>query len=167
MMELAALGRVNLIAGAGALDFVGTRSAEKLVIDAEACGMIRRLMAGIEVSAETLAQGLIKELGPGGEYLPHAHTRLWFRRESYMPGPVIGRLDRKGWEEKGGKDAAARPEKTQALDPVLRRIMDEHGCAGLASVAGWPGHAPARWPGHAPARWPGHAPARWPGRLTD
>ncbi|HHY95947.1 MAG TPA: hypothetical protein GX513_13210, partial [Firmicutes bacterium] len=68
---VAALARINLIAGVGGLDFVGTQSCEKLVVDAEICGMIQRLLRGMDVSSETLATDLIIGLGPGGDYLPH------------------------------------------------------------------------------------------------
>jgi len=149
---LAALARINLIAGAGALDFVGTQSCEKLVVDAEVCGMIRRVLRGIEVSPETLATDLIVQLGPGGDYLSQAHTRRWFRVESYLPGPVIDRLDRKGWEQKGGSDALTRareqvqrilaehqpraldPERASRLEEAMRRVMARHGCSSLPFV---------------------------------
>ncbi|MEW6547367.1 MAG: trimethylamine methyltransferase family protein [Bacillota bacterium] len=151
---LAALARVNLIAGAGALDFVGTQSCEKLVIDAEVCGMVQRLLRGVEVSSETLATRLIMELGPGGEYLSQAHTRRWFKKEAYLPGPVIDRLDRKGWEQKGGTGALARareqvqrilaehqprglePDRASGLDEAMRRVMAARGCSSLPFVPG-------------------------------
>jgi len=117
---LAALARINLIAGAGALDFVGTQSAEKLVLDAEICGLIQRVLAGVGVTGETLAADLITELGPGGDYLGHKHTRRWFRSESHMPGPVLDRLDRRGWEEQGSLDALARATRR------VSAILEEH-----------------------------------------
>jgi trimethylamine--corrinoid protein Co-methyltransferase len=150
----AALARVNLIAGAGALDFVGTQSLEKLALDAEAAGIIQRLLRGVDVSPETLAADLIGELGPGADYLSQPHTRRFFRTESHFPGPVLDRLDRKGWEERGGSDALARartrvetilketearwldPERAAKLDQAMRRVMDAHGCASLPFVAG-------------------------------
>ncbi|MCL6580715.1 MAG: trimethylamine methyltransferase family protein, partial [Firmicutes bacterium] len=114
---LAALARINLIAGAGALDFVGTQSAEKMVLDAEVCGLIRRALAGVEVTDESLATDIIIGLGPGGDYLPHKHTRRWFRTETYVPGPVLDRLDRKSWEEQGAADALARA--TRRVEAIL------------------------------------------------
>ncbi|MDI6825471.1 MAG: trimethylamine methyltransferase family protein [Bacillota bacterium] len=146
---LAALARINLIAGVGALDFVGTQSCEKLVLDAEVCGMIGRVLRGIEVSPQTLATDLIVELGPGGDYLSQAHTRRWFKAESYLPGPVIDRLDRKGWEQGGSSDAWSRartqvqrilaqhqpvpldPERACRLEEAMRRVMARHGCSSL------------------------------------
>ena len=149
---LAALARINLIAGVGSLDFVGTQSSEKLVLDAEVCGMIQRALRGVEVSPETLARDLITELGPGGDYLSQKHTRGHFRSETYVPGLVIDRLDRKGWEGKGGLDASARakervaailadhrpqalePERAGKLDAAMRRVMADAGCESLPFV---------------------------------
>lgn len=149
---LAALARINLIAGAGALDFVGTQSSEKLVVDADACGIIRRALRGVEVTAETLATDLIMTLGPGGDYLSQAHTRRHFKRESHFPGPVIDRLDRQGWEGRGGADALTRaaeaaeailarhqppsldPERAGRLNQAMRDVMEAQGCSALPYV---------------------------------
>jgi len=117
---LAALARINIISGAGALDFVGTQSAEKLVVDAEVAGLIKRALRGVDVSPETLAADLVAELGPGGDYLSHKHTRRWFRSESRIPGPVVDRLDRKAWEQAGRLDTAARAQER------VGRILAEH-----------------------------------------
>jgi len=149
---LAALARINLIAGVGALDFVATQSCEKLVLDAEVCGMIQRVLRGIEVSPETVAADLILELGPGGDYLSHPHTRRWFRTELHLPGLVIDRLDRKGWEQAGRCDALMRaqervqrilaehqprpldPERASRLDEAMRRVMAREACCCLPFV---------------------------------
>lgn len=148
---IAALARVNIIAGVGALDFVGTNSCEKLVVDAEACGFIRRLLRGVEVSPDTLAVDLITELGPGGDYLGQPHTRRWFKKEAHYPGEVIDRLDRNGWEETGSPSARDRaasrveellaagprgldPERERRLDEAMRNIMVLYGCGSLPYV---------------------------------
>lgn len=151
---LAALARINLIAGVGALDFVGTQSLEKLVIDAECCGLILRAVRGIEVTPETMAKDLIIQLGPGGDYLSQKHTRKWFRTEGYLPDPVIDRLDRKGWEQQGGTDAMARAkkkvegilagheprplgsERQAKLNQAMRKVMAARGATSLPFVAG-------------------------------
>lgn len=152
---LAALARINLIAGAGALDFVGTQSLEKLVVDDECCGLILRAVRGIEVTADTLAKDLIVELGPGGDYLGQKHTRNWFRAESYVPGPVIDRLDRKGWEQAGATDTLTRarervqailrdhaprplePDRAARLNAAMRKVMAARGAGpeGLPFVS--------------------------------
>jgi trimethylamine--corrinoid protein Co-methyltransferase len=151
---VAALAGVNLIAGAGALDFVGTQSLEKLVLDAESVGAVRRLLRGVDVSPETLARDLICRLGPGGDYLAQPHTRRFFRSEVHFPGPAIDRLDRKSWEARHASDALARaktavetilskpeagsldPGRASKLGAAMRRVMTEHNCPSLPLIAG-------------------------------
>jgi len=98
----AALGGVNIISGPGMLDFVNTFSLEKLVIDNEIIAMAKRIFRGIEVSDETIALGLINELGHGGDYLGQKHTRQHFKSELYIPPGTIDKMNRDKWE-KGGR----------------------------------------------------------------
>jgi trimethylamine--corrinoid protein Co-methyltransferase len=44
-------------------------SFEKLVLDDEMCGMVRRLQEGITVAPETLAYDVVASVGPGGNFL--------------------------------------------------------------------------------------------------
>lgn len=105
---LAALSGINVISGAGGLDFIGTFSIEKLIIDAEIIGMIKRAVQGIQVSPETLARDLILEVGPGGDFLSTKHTRRWFKKEQYLVGPVVDHKHRADWERQGRTDAFER-----------------------------------------------------------
>ena len=43
-----ALAGINMISGAGMIDFLACQSPEKLVIDAEAIGMVKRLLEGMK-----------------------------------------------------------------------------------------------------------------------
>lgn len=88
---IASLAGIDVISGPGMLDFCNTFSLEKLVIDNEICGMAHRLLRGIEFSEETLAAGLISEMGSFGDYLSTRHTLKWFRKEPYLPSNVIDR----------------------------------------------------------------------------
>ncbi|NPV28655.1 MAG: hypothetical protein HPY58_03160 [Firmicutes bacterium] len=113
---LAALAGINVISGAGILDFVGTFSLEKLVIDAEVIGMIKRVTRGILVNEETLAAELFQQVGPGGDFLSTKHTRHWFKKEQYFVGPVVDRKDRAAWEQEGSKDIFRRArEQVKAI----------------------------------------------------
>ena len=47
------------------LDFLACQSPEKLVIDAEAIAMVKRLLTGVQLQTETLA-GRILSREPGG-----------------------------------------------------------------------------------------------------
>jgi trimethylamine--corrinoid protein Co-methyltransferase len=95
---LGALSGINMISGAGMIDFLACHSVEKLVIDAEAIASAQRLLQGIEPRGETLATGAFAEIGLSGEFLKLKETRALFRQEQQIPSDVIDRNSR-GVEE--------------------------------------------------------------------
>ncbi len=102
-MFLAALAGVNMVTGAGMIDFESCQSNEKLVIDAEIIGMAKRLVAGVEVRDEPIALDLMRKVGHRGDFLGQLHTLKWFREEQYMPSEVIDRGSLEAWNKKGRK----------------------------------------------------------------
>jgi trimethylamine---corrinoid protein Co-methyltransferase len=88
---LGALTGINMISGAGMIDFLACHSVEKLVIDAEAIGNAQRLLAGIEPRGETLALGAFAQTGLTGDFLKLKETRTLFRQEQHFPSDVIDR----------------------------------------------------------------------------
>lgn len=105
---MAALAGINMVSGAGMMDFESCFSLEKLVIDHEIIGMARRLVRGIECSEEPLATAIIQQVGHKGNFLATKHTRQWFQKELFMPSAVIDRDTRQTWEEKGARDVTWR-----------------------------------------------------------
>ena len=142
---MAQLAGINMISGAGILDFVNTFSLEKLVIDNDFCGMALRSARGIEINEESMAVDLIKELGPGGDYIETDLTMKLFKTEPYMPSKVIDRQDRKNWEDAGSTDVFERARAkvddllenhkpapleegaAQKLDAVTRSVIEGAG----------------------------------------
>ena len=88
---LGALAGINLISGAGMLDFLACQSIEKLVIDAEAIASAARLIEGIEPRTESLAVAAFAETGLHGDFLKLKETRALFRKEQHFPSAVIDR----------------------------------------------------------------------------
>jgi trimethylamine--corrinoid protein Co-methyltransferase len=117
---LGALTGINVISGPGMLGFESCQSMEKLVIDNELCGMALRMIRGIQISEESLAEKLIRDLGPGGHFLNSRHTLKWFKEEQFLPSIIIDRLTTSNWQQKGSKDTYQR-----AKDEV-KRILSEH-----------------------------------------
>jgi trimethylamine--corrinoid protein Co-methyltransferase len=115
---VAALAGVNMISGAGMLDFETCQSFEKLVIDAEIIGLARRVVAGIQVREEPMAVNLMREMGHRGDYLTHPHTHKWFRKELYIPSAVIDRGSFDAWEKKGSKSTFERAH--DRVDELLK-----------------------------------------------
>jgi trimethylamine--corrinoid protein Co-methyltransferase len=105
---LGALGGVNMISGAGMLDFLACFSVEKLVIDAEAIGMALRLLGGVEQRTATLASEMLAGMAFKGDFLKQKVTRQLFAKEQYLPSPVIDRGSIRTWQQGGGLDTFGR-----------------------------------------------------------
>jgi len=105
---LAALAGINMISGAGMLDFESCFSLEKLVVDSEIIGQTRRLLRGMDASEDPLALTLMRQVGHAGNFLATEHTRRWFRQEVSMPSAVVDRDFQRAWQEKGSKNTAQR-----------------------------------------------------------
>jgi trimethylamine--corrinoid protein Co-methyltransferase len=88
---LGALAGINMISGAGMLDFLACHSIEKLVIDAEAIASAQRLIEGIEPRTESLAVAMFEQTGLHGDFLTLKETRALFRKEQHFPSPIIDR----------------------------------------------------------------------------
>jgi len=94
------LSRVNIVWGIGNLESTKCISPEMAVIGNDIAGALRRAQAGIRVTDETLATGLILEMGRRAEYLDHPHTLEHFKGEYYFPH-VTNRRARSAWEAAG------------------------------------------------------------------
>ena len=105
---LAALAGVNMVSGAGMLDFESCQSYEKLVIDAEYIGMLKRLLAGVQIREQPIALNLMREMGHKAEYLAHPHTLQYFQQEQYIPSKVIDRMSFDAWQSSGAKNTFSR-----------------------------------------------------------
>ncbi len=94
-------------------------SREKLVLDDEMCGMLRRYGKGIEVTPDTLAYDVIASVGSEGNYLMEMHTVERCRSEFWAPTVV----DRSGLEEwmAGGRERAVDRAHTR-----WKRLVAEH-----------------------------------------
>lgn len=114
-----ALGGANYITCVGTLESTTAAAQELVVIDNELIGMVERMARGIAVDDETLAVEVIRNVGPGGNYLMEQHTQKHFRAEHFIP-QWASRDAREIWEEKGRKNMLenARAE--------ARRILSEH-----------------------------------------
>jgi trimethylamine--corrinoid protein Co-methyltransferase len=112
---LAALAGVNMVSGAGMLDFESCQSMEKLVLDAEIIGMAKRLLGGIVARDDPIALTLMRQLGHRADYLGQEHTLRWFQEEFYIPSEVIDRSSLDGWKTNGSKPASARSDRAASL----------------------------------------------------
>ncbi len=82
-------------------------SIEKLVLDDEMCGMVRRWRQGIVVSEETLSYEVIAKVGPGGNFLTEPQTVKRCRKEFWKPD-LCDRAGLEAWSQGGQRDAVER-----------------------------------------------------------
>jgi len=145
---MAAMAGINVISGAGMLDFLLTQSLEKLLLDHEAAGMALRAVRGVE-RHEGDSVALIGEVVRLGEFLSHPHTRKHWRGELPVPSKLIDRGSYGDWENAGAPDAARRaaseverligsaavpplgPDVAKALDEIMRFEAARHGLLKL------------------------------------
>jgi len=123
---LAALSGVNNISGPGMMEFETCQSLEKLVLDHEACGYAKRLVAGITLRDDPLAFDVLNEGLAAGHFMSLPHTLKWFRQEGYYPDKVINRDVKEKWAQAGSKDsfAAARERVAERLAGGIPNLLD-------------------------------------------
>ncbi|MBS1251002.1 MAG: Glycine betaine methyltransferase [Anaerolineales bacterium] len=110
------LAGINMISGAGMLDFLRAQSLEKLVVDAEIIEMVRRLLRGIEARDESLGADVIRAVGHHGQFLGQKHTLTWFGKEHHIPSDVVDRGSLTAWKEAGAPTTVDRArERVQDL----------------------------------------------------
>ncbi|MEM2780149.1 MAG: trimethylamine methyltransferase family protein [Candidatus Bathyarchaeia archaeon] len=100
---LPALAGLNLICGMGLIASENTMSLEGLIIDNEIVGMIRKIAGGLEITDETLAFDVIKNVGPKGSFIKERHTLEHFRREIWIP-KITDRTFPEIWVKSGARD---------------------------------------------------------------
>ena len=130
----AVLAGVNVITCGGTLDSTLVESHPLLVLDDELCGAALRLARGIEVTDETLALDLIRQVGYRGNYLAETHTVAHYRREHFLPRLLV-REPYETWE-KGGRTVAIDRARARAKEILARhqpRALDPAVEAELAA----------------------------------
>ncbi|PWH14379.1 MAG: hypothetical protein DDG60_08140 [Anaerolineae bacterium] len=119
---IGALAGINMISGAGMLDFLACISPEKLVLDAEAIGMAKRMARGVQALSDTLAIEMFAGIEFKADFLKKKETRALFSKEQYLPSRVIDRASIRAWQDAGALDAWQRAKaETQNILAAYRR----------------------------------------------
>lgn len=128
-IHAAALSGANFIHDNGYTESGITGDVFQTVLDDECIGMAFRIAGGIEINEETLAVDVIKNVGPGGNFLSEEHTYNWFRKEHWQP-TLMDRNSHEQWKLSGETTMKERViEKTRELirdyeGPVARVPKD-------------------------------------------
>ncbi len=69
----------GMLGGADIADYA------QMIVDDELCSMVNRYLQGISFDDRSLAYDVIREVGPGGNFLDNLHTARSFRNEHYLP----------------------------------------------------------------------------------
>jgi trimethylamine--corrinoid protein Co-methyltransferase len=146
---IGALSGINMISGAGMLDFLACQSLEKLVIDAEAIANAKRFLKGIGSHTETLALEHYQNFEFPGNFLAQELTRKLYKDVQYMPSEVIDRGSLRAWKQKGSNGIFSRAknrvkellanyqptDSSPALENELRKFVSTHALeAGMDTL---------------------------------
>ena len=113
----------DLIVNCGMFATGMTCSHEQLIMDAEMTMLARRLADGVRVDADSIAAGLMREIGPQGlTYLTTEHTMRWLHSGEHHQPLIAVRGPFAAWKAAGMPDAVA-----QAREQVVRMREDRSG----------------------------------------
>ncbi len=117
---------LGVLAGAdtfGHCGICGTDHAGSLVwlyLDNEVMEYVKRIVRRFEVNADTLATEVVRQVGPGGNFLAEEHTVEHFRKELWLPGAAWTRESWDAWAAGGKRSMAER------IKDEVKRILDSH-----------------------------------------
>lgn len=120
------LSGANLVHDVGYIESGLTCSYEMIVVCDEVIGFVRRLMRGMDLSPEALALDVIHQVGPGGDYLRHPHTRDHFRKVWHPR--VFDRRAYPAWVEAG------QPAALETAREIARQAITTHTPSPLPSA---------------------------------
>jgi trimethylamine--corrinoid protein Co-methyltransferase len=141
---LAALSGANLNNMAGLLESCYTASLSQLVMDDEIIKRTKRLLKGFSLDNDKLAVDLIKEVGPGGQYLGNEHTLHHMLDECLVPN-ISNKGSYEDWKKKGAlsleqvaqlkakellranKSPTLEEEKIKELGKIIQHAEKMHG----------------------------------------
>lgn len=126
----AGLSGANLIHDVGFLDSALIGSHEMVVLSDEVISMVKHFLGGVRVSDETLALEVVKEVGPGGNFMTHEHTARNFRNELWFP-KLMTREKYDSWHSAGSKTLGERVRErvadilaTHQVQPLPKEVNE-------------------------------------------
>jgi trimethylamine--corrinoid protein Co-methyltransferase len=145
---IAAMAGTNLIHDVGYLDSGVTGSLESIVLGADVIKWTKSFLNGLEIDDASLALDVVRQVGPGMQFLDHDHTLAHFRKSLMAPYAMI-RTGHDQWREQGGRDyAAAAGQKAQNLlethEPLALEAGLDTELRRLAGIASKPGRGKSR-----------------------
>jgi trimethylamine--corrinoid protein Co-methyltransferase len=116
---MAALDGANLIHDCGYLGQGLLGNPAAIVMSDEIISYVKHILRGFEITRETLAIDVMRDVGPGGDYISTDHTYRHFREEQWQP-KLLNRDDPDTWEMKGSRTYG------EILEEKAREILETH-----------------------------------------
>ncbi len=113
------LSGLNLIHDVGYMASGMACSLEQLVMGNEVVGMTKRFVEGITVTRETIARQIIKDVGPGSNFLAQQHTMDHFKKELWTAS-LLNRQDIDTW------NTAGKPSMEDRVKEEVKMITETH-----------------------------------------
>ena len=110
----ASAGADMLSGGVGLMDSSNTWYLPLVPIEAEIIAMIRRMLAGAEISQETLMGELTERVGIGGSFLGETETRRRIRAGEHFMPTIGSRLSYDAWKADGRTEMDVARERVEA-----------------------------------------------------
>ncbi|MCE7734198.1 MAG: hypothetical protein GPJ54_04910 [Candidatus Heimdallarchaeota archaeon] len=120
-LNLATVSGLNVIVGAGMINFQSAFSIEKMIIDNDIIGMTNRLRQGITDYENINTVDILNNYEDNRQFLTHKTTRSTYRKENYFPSNLV---DRGVGEDVGGLNIVdrARASKNAYLESYSETI---------------------------------------------
>ena len=128
---MAGLSGASIISGMGCLDGGMAISLQQMVIDAEMAAATRKLLAGFEITDETLALDSIGRVGPRGNFLTDPYTLENCRKQALFSPELFSYHNHATWlnDPKYLPDKAAAKVSTilanQQVPPLEAHVVKE------------------------------------------
>jgi len=119
-IALSTMSGTDMQGGIGALDNAKGMALEQEVIDAYVWENVRLHMTPFEISKNTAALDVIRQVGHGNTFLTNIHTARNFKKEIIMRDPVKGRFEK----------TISRSMVAEAREIALR-LLKEHSVPQL------------------------------------
>ena len=114
-LAVASAGADLITGGIGLLAGSGIMSLPQIVIDAEIATMIQRLLAGTEISPDTVMVESIERFAFKGDYLKEKETRRRLRAgEQFLP-EIASRLSLEAWQAAAEDELGAAAERVREI----------------------------------------------------
>ncbi len=142
VLEKLGNGMAAVLSGSRSYNGVGTLASAdigsyvELMVDLEITSYLERLLQGIEVTPERIAEEVIKEVAPtGARYLEHPHTFAHYRGELWLPELADRRLPGAWCDDPTTMVDRARAKARRLMATATNRCpLDERQKAEIARI---------------------------------